>query len=193
MARTDKTVIGAQVAMYPPEGEASGPLRGRHAREFLPAKQELFFEALVRSFNVRQSAREAGVSTSTIHRWCKHNDAFRARFDEALDAGFTEIRTRMMGIAIEGVRRRSIVRRIDERTIETEAITESPAHMMNLIRLRQEELARIDAEARAIAAAGAAPDETRLSAWLRADLDAIEADMRRAQDGAEDGEAGDDC
>lgn len=173
---------GAWIAMHQVVPGVPVPLRARNAREFLPEKQEAFFEMLGETFNIRKACAFAGVGTSTVHSWRRHNAEFSERFDDVLLQAYLDVKMRMLAIAVEGARRKSTIVRSDENSIEKNVLDDAPAHVMSVMRFQLEEIAAIrKAQARDVADL-AEPSEEQLVQWLYDDLDAIEATMTVADE-----------
>lgn len=185
---------GAWIAMHQVVPGVPVPLRARNAREFLPEKQEAFFEMLGETFNIRKACAFAGVGTSTVHSWRRHNAEFSERFDDVLLQAYLDVKMRMLAIAVEGARRKSTIVREDENTIEKNVLDDAPAHVMSVMRFQLEEIAAIRKAQARDAAELAEPSEEELVRWLCDDLDAIEATMTVADEEDEgDGiDSGDD-
>ena len=173
---------GAWIAMHQAVPGLPVPLRERNLREFLPDKQEVFFDRLGQTFNIRLACEHAGVSTSTVDKWRKYNAEFSERFDEALLRAYLDVKMRMLAIAVDGARRKSTIVRQDEHIIAINVLDDAPAHVMSVMRFQLEEIAAIRKAQAREAAALAEPTEEQLVQWLRDDLDAIEATMTMVDD-----------
>lgn len=89
-------------------------LRGREGARAVAERQitawtaeveDRFLEALAASSNVRESARAAGVSDTTVYRHRRSSAEFRAKWAVALREGFVKLETLMLERALSGVDR----------------------------------------------------------------------------------------
>jgi hypothetical protein len=76
-AARKKQTRGGRAASLPAR-PGSGAIRPRHDG-FTPAKQRKFFKALKKTGCKSDACRAAGISTTTVDRWCKKDPAFDAK------------------------------------------------------------------------------------------------------------------
>ena len=64
--------------------------------EGLMAEQQTALELLLLGKSVAETAKSAGVARSTVHRWLKHDAAFRAAYNEWHDQLMQSSRSRLL-------------------------------------------------------------------------------------------------
>jgi len=98
--------------------------RQESARDFDKTKRDDFIETLTESCNVKYSAEQAGVAVSTVYRRRAADATFRARWDQAISVGYSQLEMMMLERALHGVEKpapartgsEGVMRHYDDRT-----------------------------------------------------------------------------
>ena len=80
------------------KGARNRPLQRRKPRpNAVTAEQrDQFLEELAASCNVKGAARSADINLSTVYRWRQRDEAFRSRWDQALDQGYAGLEAALL-------------------------------------------------------------------------------------------------
>lgn len=170
---------GRWVARYEATLGDGMPSRARtSSRWFSKAKQEIFFETLANSMNIKVSAAEAGVHRETIAFWRKYNAEFRQRVADVLSEAYLDAEARMLAMAIDGVRRTATSQRTDKDTVTTTYEGDDPRLVLGLMRLHHQTVSVNSVEQAGALAHARRPSDEQLADWLLADIEAAEAELR---------------
>lgn len=83
------------------DGRGGAEKRGQGIK-ITAARKNAFLAYLAATCNVRAAAVRAGIAFSAIYQWRLRNEAFRARWAEALLAGYQMLETQLVGHALAG-------------------------------------------------------------------------------------------
>ena len=105
-------------------GGVKPKLRTARAREWTPAKQQKFIDALTESCNVTLAAKKARVSLTTVYRRRQADATFRAEWGRAVSVGYSQLEMMLLERALHGVEKpvsakageTGVVRHYDDRT-----------------------------------------------------------------------------
>ncbi len=71
--------------------------------KFTPKKREKFLETLAATCNVSKSAQAVGVSTVTVYKTRRKDEAFAMEWEQAIEAGTATLEAEAMRRAFDGV------------------------------------------------------------------------------------------
>ncbi len=155
-------------------------------------RRQVFLASLAETANVRQSAREVGLSKTAAYDLKKRDPAFARGWAEALDVGYSELELDLLCQAIKGTERIEETRDAEGKLTQTRTVRSRP-HAMALRLLQAHR-----GEVFAFRGARAQPPDDRgddVGARVRAQMDLVRARLlgehgppapdRDKQDGAD--------
>jgi hypothetical protein len=143
---------------------------------FDAAKQDKFFEALASGLNIAAAAKAAGVHRNTVADHRRRDPAFRQRFAEVLSEAYHDLELRLLAMALNGVRQKTVMTRIGDKKVETLREGDDGRVALGLMQLHHAMVAAHEAARDTILVTPQRPDKQQFADWLLAEIEAAEAE-----------------